>query len=144
MTDKFNLERFKAAQDVCYHRVKAELSAGHKRSHWIWFVFPQITGLGQSSMDANYAIKSIAEAKAYLSDPLLSARLYECIELLLHCGERDILSIMTRPDDLKLCSSMTLFAEVAEDDTPFRRVLNSFYEGKSDPMTLNILADMSS
>ena len=137
--DAYNLERFKAAQDVCYHRVKAELSAGKKRSHWIWFIFPQIKGLGQSHMDATYSIQSQDEALAYLNDTLLSGRLHECIELLLANDSDDISMIMNHPDDIKLRSSMTLFAAVAKEPEPFRRVLSKFFSGKTDRMTLSQL-----
>lgn len=139
MTDDFNLERFKAAQDVCYHRVKAELAAGRKTSHWIWFIFPQIKGLGQSQMDATYAIQSQEEAAAYLEDTLLSGRLRECVDLLLNVDTDDIKSVMSHPDDIKLRSSMTLFAAVAQDPEPFRQVLSKFYQGKTDRMTLTQL-----
>ena len=135
MSDNFNLERFKAAQDVCYHRVKAELQAGRKSSHWIWFIFPQIKGLGHSQMDATYAIQSQEEALAYLSDTLLGGRLRECVELLLHIDTDDIQSVMSHPDDIKLRSSMTLFAAVAADPEPFRQVLTKYYQGKTDRMT---------
>ena len=144
MSDTFNLERFKAAQDVCYHKVKTELRAGQKRSHWIWYVFPQIKGLGQSHMDATYAIQCAEEARAYLADPLLSGRLKECINLLMDNIESDIRQIMGSPDDLKLCSSMTLFLSVAEEHSDlYQGILDKFYSGKPDVLTLNILNGMS-
>ena len=139
MSEHFNLERFKAAQDVCYHRVKAELSAGRKSSHWIWFIFPQLKGLGHSQMDATYAIQSQDEAKAYLADTLLGGRLNECVSLLLSIATDDIKSVMSHPDDIKLRSSMTLFAAIADDPEPFRQVLSKYYQGKTDRMTLSQL-----
>ena len=138
-SDPHNLERFKSAQDVCYHRVKAELAAGKKRSHWMWFVFPQLQGLGQSQMDAEYSIKSKEEAEAYLSDSLLSGRLMECIQLLLQAESDDARVVMGSPDDVKLRSSMTLFAAVAKNPAPFREVLSKFFSGKTDRLTLSLL-----
>jgi len=139
MSEHFNLERFKAAQDVCYHRVKAELSVGRKSSHWIWFIFPQIKGLGHSQMDATYAIQSKEEAVEYLNDTLLGGRLQECVQLLLKVDSDDIKSVMSHPDDIKLRSSMTLFAAVADNPEPFRNVLSKFFQGKTDKMTLSQL-----
>jgi len=139
MSEHFNLERFKAAQDVCYHRVKAELSAGRKSSHWIWFIFPQLKGLGHSQMDATYAIQSKEEAMEYLNDTLLGGRLQECVQLLLKVDSDDIKSVMSHPDDIKLHSSMTLFAAVADNPEPFRNVLSKFFQGKTDKMTLSQL-----
>ena len=137
--DPYNLERFKSAQDVCYHRVKAELAAGKKRSHWMWYIFPQIQGLGQSLMDAEYSIKSKEEAQAYLNDSLLSGRLKECINLLLDNESNDSRLVMGSPDDVKLRSSMTLFAAVADDPAPYRDVLSKFYAGETDRLTLSLL-----
>ena len=138
-TDPFNLERFKSAQDVCYHRVKAELAAGKKRSHWMWFIFPQINGLGQSPMDAEYSIKSKEEAQAYLQDSLLSGRLKECIHLLLDTESDDPALVMGSPDDVKLRSSMTLFAAIADNPALYREVLSKFYGGETDRLTLSLL-----
>ena len=138
-SDPFNLERFKSAQDVCYHRVKAELAAGKKRSHWMWFIFPQIKGLGQSQMDAEYSIKSKEEAVAYLNDGLLVGRLRECINLLLENDSNDPTVVMGSPDDVKLRSSMTLFAAVADDPAPYREVLSKFFSGETDRLTLSLL-----
>ena len=137
--DPYNLERFKSAQDVCYHRVKAELASGKKRSHWMWYIFPQIKGLGQSQMDAQYSIKSKEEAMAYLQDGLLSGRLAECISLLLATDSNDPIQVMGSPDDIKLRSSMTLFAAVADDPAPFREVLSKFFSGETDRLTLSLL-----
>ena len=138
-TSPFDLERFKAAQDICYHRVKAELTAGKKYSHWMWYIFPQIKGLGHSQMDDLYSIKSREEACSYLCDPLLQGRLYECVNLLLAIDSDNPTQILGRPDDIKLRSSMTLFAAVAKDPEPFNRVLLKFFFGEADPMTLSLL-----
>ncbi len=138
-SDPYNLERYKSAQDVCYHRVKAELRTGRKTSHWIWFIFPQFQGLGHSHMDANYSIKSKEEAIAYLADGLLAGRLYECIDLLLDIESDEISTVMTSPDDLKLRSSMTLFAQVADNPSPFKQVLTKYFAGDTDQLTVSLL-----
>ena len=112
--DPFDLGRFIGAQDSVYERVLAELRDGRKRTHWMWFVFPQIDGLGHTSTARHYAIKSLAEARAYLDHPVLGKRLRECAEVLLAVEGRSASAIFGYPDDLKLCSSMTLFARAAE------------------------------
>ncbi|WP_196137634.1 DUF1810 domain-containing protein [Aliikangiella sp. G2MR2-5] len=146
MSDFFNLQRFKVAQDVVYHKVVTELDQGRKNSHWMWYIFPQIQGLGSSSTARKFAITCREEAVAYLSDPLLKGRLIECCRLLLAVKEKSARDILGYPDDLKLCSSMTLFAQVAKQnentrqtEAIFQQVLNRFYHGKPDPITLNKL-----
>ena len=134
MTD---LARFHDAQDGVYDRALAELRAGSKRSHWMWFVFPQIAGLGLSETARRYAIRDLAEARAYLADPVLGARLRECAEALNTVEGRSAAQIMGHPDDLKLRSSMTLFAAAADDPAPFRAVLERYYGGEEDPATLD-------
>ena len=134
------LQRFLDAQDGVYATALAELRAGRKRSHWMWFVFPQIAGLGHSSTAAYYAIADLAEARAYLAHPLLGARLAECAEALLGVTGRTAHEIFGSPDDLKLRSSMTLFAQVAGPDSVFRRVLERYYGGEADARTLDLLA----
>ena len=134
------LQRFLDAQDGVYEQALAELRAGRKRSHWMWFVFPQIAGLGHSSTAAYYAIADLAEARAYLAHPLLGARLAECAEALLGVTGRTAHEILGSPDDLKLRSSMTLFAQVAGPDSVFRRVLERYYGGEADARTLDLLA----
>jgi uncharacterized protein (DUF1810 family) len=129
-----DLQRFHAAQEGVYPRVRAEIQAGDKRSHWMWFVFPQITGLGSSPSARLYAISDRAEARAYLDDPVLGARLLECAALV-HALEQPMFGF---PDDLKLRSSMTLFAAVADDPAPFDAVLAKFYDGP-DQRTLDLL-----
>ena len=134
MTD---LGRFHDAQQDTYDRALAELRAGSKRSHWMWFVFPQIAGLGLSETARRYAIRDLAEARAYLADPVLGARLRECAEALNTVEGRSAAQIMGHPDDLKLRSSMTLFAAAADDPAPFRAVLERYYGGEEDPATLD-------
>ena len=134
------LQRFLDAQDKVYETALAELRAGRKRTHWMWFVLPQIAGLGHSSTAAYYAIADLAEARAYLAHPLLGARLAECAGALLGVTGRTAHEILGSPDDLKLRSSMTLFAQVAGPDSVFRRVLERYYGGEADARTLDLLS----
>jgi len=129
MSDPFRLQRFVEAQDPVYAQVRAELRAGRKRSHWMWFVFPQIRGLGHSPMAQRFAISSRAEASAYLAHPVLGARLRECTGLVLAIENGDIRAIFGHPDDLKFHSSMTLFSEVGEGETIFPRALVRYFDG---------------
>jgi len=139
MSDPYDLQRFVDAQDRVYARVVAELRAGRKTSHWMWFVFPQVAGLGNSPMAQEYAINSLDEARAYLAHLVLGPRLRECTQLVLDVKGRDISDILGYPDDLKFRSSMTLFA--ALDDAPpvFEAALRQFFAGKPDAATLEIL-----
>lgn len=140
MTDEtFDLDRFVAAQDGVYDTVLAELRAGSKRTHWIWFVFPQVRGLGRSSTAQHYGITSPDEARAYLAHPVLGPRLRECARLLATHTGRSATQILGYPDDLKVRSSMTLFARAADDPADFRAVLDAFYGGEEDPATLDLL-----
>lgn len=116
-----------------------ELRAGRKRSHWMWFIFPQVDGLGASPMAKKFAISGRDEAEAYLRHPLLGPRLRECTKLLIAAPQRSIEPILGRPDDLKFRSSMTLFAKVATDNADFVAALDKFYEGSFDPLTLERL-----
>jgi uncharacterized protein (DUF1810 family) len=136
--DPFDLDRFVAAQDAVYATVLAELRAGAKRSHWIWFVFPQVRGLGRSGTAHRYGISSLDEARAYLAHPVLGPRLRECAALLATHAGRSATEILGHPDDLKVRSSMTLFARAA-DDPVFGQVLDAFYDGQEDPATLEML-----
>ena len=136
-----NLERFVEAQAPVYDKALAELKAGRKQSHWMWFVFPQIAGLGRSPMAQHYAIQTLAEARAYLAHPLLGARLQECTQAVVDVESRTAHEIFGPPDDLKFCSSMTLFAQAAADDPLFRAALDRYFGGKEDEHTLKILAD---
>jgi uncharacterized protein (DUF1810 family) len=133
-----NLDRFVEAQDGAYDDALAELAAGRKRTHWMWFVFPQIAGLGSSPTAQFYAIASLDEARAYLAHPVLGPRLRECAQALLAVEGRSARDILGYPDDLKLRSSMTLFARAADDPALFQAVLDRYYDGP-DPLTLKLL-----
>ena len=123
-----------------YAQARAELAAGKKRSHWMWFVFPQLRGLGASAMANRYGIASRAEAEAYLRHPLLGARLVECTSLMLGVGERaSAHDVLGSPDDLKFRSSMTLFAAVSAVGSPFAVALDRFFVGRPDPATERLL-----
>ena len=137
--DPFNLRRFISAQDPVYSAVRDELRGGRKRTHWMWFIFPQIDGLGFSSTSRHYAIKTKAEAQQYLQHPTLGARLVECAELVLRVQGKSALTIFGSPDDLKLRSSMTLFAAVSEPGSVFERVLGQYFQGQRDAKTLALL-----
>lgn len=134
-----DISRFVSAQKRDYLQALSEIKAGHKRSHWIWYIFPQIDGLGYSSMAQFYAIKDLDEAKAFLNDTYLGKNLREISEALLNLECSDPGVVMGYPDDLKLCSSMTLFSLVAEENSVFSKVLDKFYGGKPDRATLRIL-----
>ncbi len=138
-TDPYNLQRFVEAQSGTYERALAELQQGRKRSHWMWFIFPQIDGLGMSSTARLYAIKSRVEARQYLAHPLLGPRLRTCAETVLRISERSAYDVFGTPDDLKLRSSMTLFAAVAPEDSVFAQVLERFFAGQPDERTLALL-----
>jgi uncharacterized protein (DUF1810 family) len=135
----FDLERFVKAQDEVYRTVLAELRNGRKRSHWMWFVFPQVAGLGHSEIARKYAIGSSDEAAAYLAHPVLGPRLRECAALVLAIGDRAIGEIFDSPDDRKFQSCMTLFADVAPDEAVFQANLDKYFDGTADPATLERL-----
>jgi uncharacterized protein (DUF1810 family) len=139
--DPYDLKRFLSAQQPIYERVLTELRSGEKRSHWMWFIFPQIKGLGHSPTSQYYAIKSLEEARAYLSHPILGARLVECAEILLGIEGRSADEIFGFPDDLKLKSSMTLFACVTDFTSVFSSVLEKYFDGKRDKGTIKLLGD---
>ena len=134
--DPFDLQRFVDAQDRIYDTVVDELTAARKRSHWMWFIFPQLRGLGSSPTAVRFAISSIDEARAYLDHELLGARLRECAGLVARIEGRSAEEIFGWPDDMKLRSSMTLFAHAADDNAEFVAVLEKFYGGEEDPATL--------
>ena len=136
MSDKFDLHRFIEAQDPVYAQVRAELAAGRKRTHWMWFIFPQIAGLGQSVMARTFAIASIEEGRAYFDHPILGARLQECTQLVLNHVGRSAHDIFGSPDDMKLRSCMTLFQRVAPQASIFHQTLDTFYDGRADDNTL--------
>jgi uncharacterized protein (DUF1810 family) len=135
--DPYNLQRFVAAQNAAgtYERALSELRAGRKRSHWIWFVFPQIAGLGHSPNARAYAISSLAEAKAYLADTLLGPRLLECVRALLAIEGKSAPEILGEIDAIKLCSSMTLFATAVPQEPLFGQVLDRYFDGAADVAT---------
>jgi uncharacterized protein (DUF1810 family) len=142
MTDQFELHRFVDAQAPVYAQVMSELRDGRKRSHWMWFVFPQIAGLGHSAMAHRYAIASCDEALAYLEHPTPGPRLRECTKTVCAIEDRSIGEIFGSPDDLKFRSSMTLF-EAVSGDPIFRNALDKFCAGVSDPATMAILQKQS-
>jgi uncharacterized protein (DUF1810 family) len=135
-----SLDRFVEAQNIAYDVALAELRAGAKRGHWMWFVFPQIAGLGRSSIARFYALADAAEAGAYLMHPALGARLRECTETMLGwAGRKSAEAILGPIDAMKFASSMTLFDAVTEDEAPFARALAAFNHGERDPLTLERL-----
>jgi uncharacterized protein (DUF1810 family) len=138
--DPYDLERFVDAQRRNYSQALAELAAGKKRTHWMWYVFPQLLGLGSSPMAERYAIASLDEARAYLAHPVLGPRLRECAATLLALESRTARDVLGSPDDLKLRSSATLFASVAEPQSPFEQLLTRYYAGIPDARTLELLA----
>ena len=137
--DPFGLRRFTSAQKGAYGSAIAELQGGQKRTHWMWYIFPQIDGLGHSATARHYAIKSMDEARQYLGHPILGARLVECAEAVLAIEGRTVSEIFGYPDDLKLKSSMTLFACVADRGSVFDRVLDKYFQGGRDVRTLELL-----
>jgi uncharacterized protein (DUF1810 family) len=139
MDDPFNLERFVQAQDKIYPAVIAELQGGRKRSHWMWFIFPQLAGLGSSSIARFFAIAALDEARAYHAHPVLGARLKECTLLVMAIEHRPLDEILGPPDDLKFRSSMTLFSRAAPHDPLFSAALDKYCGGEPDPKTLQLL-----
>jgi uncharacterized protein (DUF1810 family) len=139
MSDPHDLARFVSAQATVYEQVLSELRAGRKRSHWMWFVFPQIAGLGRSAMSERYAIGSLQEARAYLAHPVLGERLRECSRLALEAPQVDVHKIFGSPDDLKFHSSMTLFERAAPGEAVFRQCLLKYFGGEPDRQTLALL-----
>ncbi len=137
--DKHALSRFTNAQESIYDNALSELEKGQKRSHWMWFIFPQIDGLGYSKTAKYYAIKSLEETHHYLNHPTLGTRLLECTETVLGIEHRSASDIFGYPDDMKLKSSMTLFSYVANPDSVFDRLLDKYFHGKRDTRTLELL-----
>ncbi len=140
MDETHDLRRFIDAQAPVFDAVTAELAAGRKRSHWMWFVFPQIAGLGFSAMAQRYAIGSLAEAEAYLAHPVLGERLRRCTDLVLAVEGRGITAILGSPDDVKFRSSMTLFGRAAPGEARFAAALDRYFGGTPDPATLDRLS----
>jgi len=139
MMDKYNLERFVNRQKESYDIAYKELSQGMKQSHWMWWIFPQIIGLGMTSISKEYSIKSIEEARAFLEHPYLGQNIREICKVLLNIESNDANYVMGYPDDLKLCSSMTLFIEADPEEKVFQKVLDKFFNGRKDSRTLEIL-----
>jgi uncharacterized protein (DUF1810 family) len=137
--DPHDLDRFVRAQEGDYARALAEIRAGRKRSHWMWYIFPQYDGLGFSSMAQRYAIKSVAEAEAYLRHPVLGPRLVECVEAVVGVEGKSASAIFGSPDDLKLRSSATLFARVSPPGSVFDRLLRKYFPDGPDARTLRLL-----
>ncbi|MCA1498244.1 MULTISPECIES: DUF1810 domain-containing protein [unclassified Bradyrhizobium] len=138
MTDPFDLDRFVQAQDPVYGDILGELTRGRKQTHWMWFIFPQVAGLGASAMSQRYAIGSRAEAEAYLVHPILGGRLIECTKLVLAVEGRTINAILGAPDDAKFRSSMTLFGAISAEPV-FDQALARYFAGERDGATLEIL-----
>jgi uncharacterized protein (DUF1810 family) len=142
-SDCFNLRRFVEAQEQKYESVLRELRSGQKHGHWMWYIFPQIRGLGWSAMSQKYAISGKEEAKAYLEHTTLGPRLRECTQLVIDVGSRSAEEIFTNPDGLKFRSCMTLFAEASTDPGIFRTALQKYFRGAPDVLTLDILSEQS-
>jgi len=140
MTDPFELERFVRAQEPVLAQVRQELRDGHKRSHWMWFIFPQLRGLGRSEMATRYGLALMAEARAYLAHPVLGPRLLECTNLLNAVEGRDVHQILGSPDDMKFQSCLTLFARAEPGQTAFQNALQRYFDGREDERTLQLLA----
>jgi uncharacterized protein (DUF1810 family) len=137
---QFDLQRFVEAQEPVYDDIRSELTAGTKTSHWMWFVFPQLQGLGRSAMAIKYEIASIQEAQAYWQHPILGIRLKECVELVLAVKGRTAFQIFGTPDDLKFRSCMTLFSKADPADPLFKRALARYFDGRDDSRTTELLA----
>ena len=143
-TDPFALQRFVDAQNACFDQVCSELQQGQKRSHWMWFIFPQLKGLGASPMAVRYAISGWKEAAAYLQHAILGSRLRQCTQLVLQVEERSIRQIFGTPDDLKFRSSMTLFANASRENQVFEQALQKYFAGQPDQLTIDGLRDKTS
>ena len=139
MTDLHHLQRFIEAQEMNYRAALAEITAGRKTSHWMWYVFPQYVGLGFSSTSRHYAIKSLEEGAAYLDHPVLGLRLRECVDALLAVTGRSAHEIFGSPDDMKLKSCMTLFAHISRENSALLNVLNKYFDGQQDQKTLELI-----
>ncbi|MEI6973018.1 MAG: DUF1810 domain-containing protein, partial [bacterium] len=140
--DPFDLARFTTAQEGVYDRALTELRCGQKRTHWMWYIFPQIDGLGHSDTSKRFAIKSVDEARQYLGHPLLGPRLLKCAKVILAIKELSATEVFGFPDDVKLRSSMTLFAHISVPDSVFVRVLDKYFNGQQDAATLHLLDEL--
>lgn len=137
--DRFNLQRFLSAQEQVYGTVIAELMSGRKQSHWMWFIFPQVRGLGVSPAAYRYGIRDRDEAREYLDHPVLGARLRQCTTIVNGIENRTALQIFGTPDDMKFCSSMTLFELVSDAHSVFSRAIEKYYAGRRDTLTLDMV-----
>ena len=141
--DQYKLNRFIEAQMATYEGAMLELARGRKKCHWIWYIFPQITGLGRSETTKLYSIKSLEEAMAYLEHPVLGQRLIEACEILLSLKEASMDEVMGFPDDLKLLSSMTLFEAVSDSNSIFTKIIEFYFDDERDETSLGIIESMS-
>lgn len=141
VSDPHDLNRFLQAQEKDYEKALAEIKNGRKSSHWMWYIFPQIEGIGFSLTSRQYSLKSLAEAKAYLQHPVLGLRLKDCIEVLLYIEGRSAYDIFGSPDNKKLKSCATLFAIISPDDSVFEQLINKYFHGMQDENTLKLLGD---
>ena len=139
--DPYDLDRFVQAQERDYAQALAEIRSGRKRTHWMWYIFPQLSGLGSSAMAGRYAIRSLAEADAYLHHPVLGPRLHECAEAIVGLAGRSAHDVLGSPDDMKLRSSATLFTRVSPAGSVFHRLLDRYFQGEPDRRTLGLLGD---
>ena len=137
--DQYDLVRFLDAQESAYQHALAELHGGQKRTHWMWYVFPEFEGLATSNTSKRFAIKSVEEANAYLAHPLLGPRLLECCEAIIKLERRSAAEIFGTPDDLKLRSCVTLFAHVSPGGSIFQKVLEKYFDGEPDERTLKLI-----
>jgi uncharacterized protein (DUF1810 family) len=140
-SDPYELQRFVAAQVDDYDTALAEIRRGRKQSHWMWYVFPQFEGLGVSATSRRYAVKSVAEARAFLAHPVLGPRLLECAEAVVGVNGRSAMEIFGSPDTMKLQSSATLFAAVSPAGSVFHRLLEKYFDGRPDARTIRLIAD---
>jgi len=137
--ENYDLERFVQAQNGVYDQALAEIRGGRKKTHWMWFVFPQLAGLGSSPMARKYAIQNLDEAREYLKHPLLGARLRECAEAVVSVSGKSAHEIFGSPDDLKLRSCATLFAQISPEDSLFHRIIRQYYSSEPDEETIRLL-----
>ena len=138
-SDPYNLARFVEAQEPAYDRALSEIRDGRKQSHWMWYMFPQFDGLGVSSTSKRYSLKSVGEAEAYLAHPVLGRRLVECAEAAFQVDGRSALEIFGSPDDMKLKSCTTLFAYVSPEGSIFHKIVDKYFRGNADEMTLRLI-----
>jgi uncharacterized protein (DUF1810 family) len=141
-SDPYDLKRFVLAQERCYASALAEIRRGEKETHWMWFVFPQLAGLGRSATSQHYGLRDLGEAAAYLRHPLLGARLTECFRAAISVQARSARDLFSSPDDLKFHSSATLFACVTPGDPVFQQVLDRYFQGRRDGATLRLLGPL--